>query len=266
MLKEKTILLYAEQGLGDTIQFSRYVPLVAQLGAQVILEVQGPLVNLLKNLEGVGQILAKGDPLPAMDYQCPLLSLPLAFKTELDSIPALSQKIIGDSAKIIQWQTTLGVKTKPRVGLVWSGSVIHKNDHHRSITLSQLLPYLPSHIEYVCLQAELRDVDKKLIAQQPGIQYFGKALEDFTDTAALCELMDLVISVDTSVAHLSAALGKKTWVLLPYTPDWRWQLDRSDSPWYPSIQLYRQPAIGDWTSVLEKVKLDLIAALPLQLA
>ena len=148
---------------------------------------------------------------------------------------------------------------------MWSGSVTHKNDHHRSITLCQLLPYLPSHIEYVCLQAELRDVDKKLIAQQPGIQYFGDALEDFTDTAALCELMDLVISVDTSVAHLSAALGKKTWVLLPYTPDWRWQLERSDSPWYPSIQLYRQPSIGDWTSVLEKVKLDLIAALPLQI-
>ena len=230
-LKEKTILLYTEQGLGDTIQFSRYVPLVAQLGAKVILEVQGPLVNLLKNLEGVGQILAKGDPLPAMDYQCPLLSLPLAFKTELDSIPPLSQKITGDSAKIIQWQTILGVKTKPRVGLVWSGSVTHKNDHHRSITLSQLLPYLPSHMEYVCLQAELRDVDKKLIAQQPGIQYFGDALKDFTDTAALCELMDLVISVDTGVAHLSAALGKKTWVLLPYTPDWRWQLDRGDSPW-----------------------------------
>ena len=265
-LKEKTILLYAEQGLGDTIQFSRYVSLVAQLGAQVILEVQGPLLNLLKNLEGVSQILAKGDPLPAIDYQCPLLSLPLAFKTELDSIPALSQKITGDSAKIIQWQTILGVKTKPRVGLVWSGSLIHKNDHHRSIALSQLLPYLPSHIEYVCLQAELRDVDIELIAQQPGIQYFGEALEDFTDTAALCELMDLVISVDTSVAHLSAALGKKTWVLLPHTPDWRWQLERGDSSWYPSIQLYRQPAIGDWTSVLEKVKLDLIAALPLHLA
>ena len=264
-LKEKTILLYAEQGLGDTIQFSRYVPLVAQLGAKVILEVQRPLVNLLKNVEGLSQILAKGDTLPAIDYQCPLLSLPLAFKTELDSIPPLSQKITGDCAKIIKWQTNLGVKTKPRVGLVWSGSVTHKNDHHRSITLSKVLPHLPSHVEYVCLQAELRDVDIELIAQQTEIKYFGDALEDFTDTAALCELMDLVISVDTSVAHLSAALGKKTWVLLPYTPDWRWQLERSDSPWYPSIQLYRQPSIGDWTSVLEKVKLDLIAALPLQI-
>ena len=260
VLKEKTILLYAEQGLGDTIQFSRYVPLVAKLGAKVILEVQRPLVNLLKNVEGLSQILAKGDTLPAIDYQCPLLSLPLAFKTELNSIPPPSQKITGDSAKMIKWQMTLGVKTKPRVGLVWSGSVIHKNDHYRSITLSKLLPYLPSHIEYVCLQAELRDVDIELIAQHTEIQYFGDALEDFTDTAALCELMDLVISVDTSVAHLSAALGKKTWVLLPYTPDWRWQLDRGDSPWYPSIELYRQPAIGDWTSVLEKVKLDLINA------
>ena len=140
---------------------------------------------------------------------------------------------------------------------MWSGSTIHKNDHNRSLTLAELIPYLPSHLEYVCLQKVLRDIDKELLAQHTEIKYFGDTLEDFTDTAALCELMDLVISVDTSVVHLAGTLGKPTWVLLPYSPDWRWLLDRDDNPWYPSTILYRQEKIGDWGSVLEKVKVDL---------
>jgi len=256
-LKDKTILLHAEQGLGDTIQFCRYIPLVAQLGAKIILEVQRPLVKLLKNLEGVSQIIAKGDMLPAFDYQCPLLSLPLAFKTELNTIPPAAKNITSDNEKNSKWQTKLGEKTKPRIGLVWSGSTIHKNDHNRSLTLSELLPYLPSHIEYVCLQKELRDIDKVALEKNPHIQFYGDALEDFTDTAALCELMDIIISVDTSVAHLAGTLGKSTWVLLPYSPDWRWLLDRDDSPWYPSAKLYRQEKIGDWNGVLEKLNRDL---------
>ena len=256
-LKDKTILLYAEQGLGDTIQFCRYARLVAELGAKVILEVQRPLVKLLKNLEGVSQIVAKGDTLPAFDYQCQLLSLPLAFKTELRNIPSVSEHITSDNEKNSKWQTELGEKAMPRVGLVWSGSTIHINDHNRSLTLSQLLPYLPSNVEYVCLQKELRDIDKELLAQHIEIQYYGDALEDFTDTAALCDLMDVVISVDTSVAHLAGTLGKQTWVLLPYSPDWRWLLDRDDNPWYPSAKLYRQEKIDNWNSVLEKLKIDL---------
>ena len=256
-LKDKTILLYAEQGLGDTIQFCRYARLVAELGAKVILEVQRPLVKLLKNLEGVSQIVAKGDTLPAFDYQCQLLSLPLAFKTELHNIPSVSEHITSDNEKNSKWQTELGEKAMPRVGLVWSGSTIHINDHNRSLTLSQLLPHLPSNMEYVCLQKELRDIDKELLAQHIEIQYYGDALEDFTDTAALCDLMDVVISVDTSVAHLAGTLGKQTWVLLPYSPDWRWLLDREDNPWYPSAKLYRQEKIDNWNSVLEKLKIDL---------
>ena len=257
-LKDKTILLYAEQGFGDTIQFCRYVPLVTQLGAKVILEVQRPLVKLLNNLEGVSSIIAKGDTLPAFDYQCPLLSLPLAFKTELNTIPPVLKNITSDNEKNSKWQINLAEKLKPRVGLVWSGSTGHGNDHNRSLTLSQLLPYLPSNMDYVCLQKELRDIDKALLAQHPEIQYFGDALEDFTDTAALCELMDVVISVDTSVAHLAGTLGKKTWVLLPYHPDWRWLLDRDDSPWYQSAKLYRQERIGDWDGMLEKIRVDLL--------
>ena len=256
-LKDKTILLYGEQGLGDTIQFCRYIALVAELGAKVILEVQRPLVKLLKNLEGVSQIVAEGGTLPAFNYQCPLLSLPLAFKTELHNIPSVSEHITSDSENVKKWQTKFGEKFKPRVGLVWSGSAEHKNDHNRSLTLSHLLSYLPSNMEYVCLQKELRGIDKVVLEKNSHIQFYGDALEDFTDTAALCDLIDVVISVDTSVAHLAGTLGKKTWVLLPYSPDWRWLLDRDDSPWYPSAKLYRQKKIGDWNGVLEKLKRDL---------
>jgi hypothetical protein len=253
------ILLHADHALGDTIQFCRYVPLVARLGATVILEVQRPLAELLTNLEGVSQIVVQGGPLPSFDYHCPLMSLPLAFKTELNSIPVVPQGITSDTVKVAQWRSKLGLKTKPRVGLVWSGSTGHANDHNRSLTLSQILPYLPSHIGYVCLQKEVRDVDRNLLAQHSEIKYFGDEIEDFTDTAALIESMDLVISVDTSVAHLAGTLGKPTWVLLPFSPDWRWLLDRDDSPWYPTVKLYRQEKINQWTGTMEKLQIALEA-------
>jgi tetratricopeptide (TPR) repeat protein len=253
-LQDKTILLHAEQGYGDTMQFCRYASLVAKLGAKVILEVQRPLLGLLKNLDGVSQVIARGDALPEFDYQCPLLSLPLAFKTQLHNIPSSLRYLASDSEKMSAWQAKLSEKTKPRIGLVWSGNLEHKNDRNRSLTLSQILPYLPSGYQYICLQKELRSADRAILAQHPQIQFFGDALEDFTDTAALCDLRDLVISVDTSVAHLSASLGKPTWVLLPFCPDWRWLLDREDSPWYPSAKLYRQENIGDWSGVLSRVR------------
>lgn len=185
-LQDKTILLHAEQGLGDTMQFCLYASLVAKLGAKVILEVQQPLLGLLKNLDGVSQAIARGDALPEFDYQCPLLSLPLAFKTQLHTIPSALRYLASDSEKEIAWQARLGEKTKPRIGLVWSGSVEHKNDGNRSLALSQVLPYLPSGCQYICLQKELRSADQQLLAQHPQIQYFGDALEDFADTAALC--------------------------------------------------------------------------------
>ena len=253
----KSILLYAEQGLGDTIQFCRYVQLVSQLGAKVILEVQRPLVKLLERLEGVSIIVAKGDILPEFDYQCPLMSLPLAFRTELRTIPLPPQCINGDSEKILKWKTKLGKKNKPLVGLVWSGSAEHKNDHNRSLTLSQLLPNLPANVEYVCLQKEIRDIDKDLLVQHTEIKYFDDLLEDFVDTEVLCELMDIVISVDTSVAHLAGTIGKPTWVLLPFAPDWRWLLGQEDNPWYPSVKLFRQEKKDDWSNVLEKIKVEL---------
>lgn len=255
-LKEKTILLYSEQGLGDTIQFCRYAKLVKELGARVLLEVSVPLIPLLRQLECVDEFIEVNKPLPNFDYHCPLISLPLAFKTQLDSIPSYQAYLRSDSNKVVEWKARLGEKSKLLVGLVWSGNTSHKKDRRRSIALDTLLPYLPSNFQYVCLQKEVRDVDKDAL-QRSSIRYFGDQISDFADTAALCELVDVLISVDTSVAHLAGALGKRAWVLLPYVPDWRWLLDRDDSPWYESMRLYRQDVDRDWRKVLMRAVNDL---------
>ena len=257
-LAGKTILLHSEQGLGDAIQFSRYATRVSALGARVILEAGKPLLSLFSTLSGVSQWVERGSPLPSFDFHCPLLSLPLAFKTHRDSIPSSVPYLFSDPEKVSRWQSRLGAKYKPRVGIVWSGSPTHKNDRNRSILLSQLIKHLPDDCLYVSLQKEVRDTDKDVLGYRNDILHYGSELNDFSDTAALCELMDIVISVDTSVAHLAGALGKEVWILLPYVPDWRWLLDRNDSPWYPTAKLYRQEVIGDWDGVLEKVKSDLM--------
>ena len=255
-LEKKTILLHAEQGLGDTIQFCRYAALVKRIGARVLLEVPESLMKLLQGLDGIDQLIEAGTDLPAFDYQCPLLSLPLAFKTEVNSIPSSTAYIKSSADKLDTWNQRLGAKSKPRIGLVWSGSPTHTNDHSRSLALADLINDLPNGFEYVSLQKEVRDSDKETLANS-DIKHYGEKLVDFTDTAALCDLMDLVISVDTSVAHLSAALGKPTWILLAFNPDWRWMLNRDDSPWYESVKLYRQGEDRQWDAVLERVAIDL---------
>jgi tetratricopeptide (TPR) repeat protein len=257
-LQDKTIFIYAEQGLGDTIQFCRYIPLLAQLGAKVILEVQPPLLDLLKNLEGVSQIIAQGDALPSFDYRCPLMSLPLAFQTELHTIPQIPKHIGGNKEGVMKWQTKLGEKKKPRIGIVWSSVSSYKKDQIRSITLSQLLTALPKEgFEYICLQKEMKEIDKVTLQESPHIQFFGDQLSNFSDTACLIECLDLVISTCTSVPHLSCSLGKETWLMLSHVSDYRWLLDRDDSPWYPSARLFRQERYGDWDGVMGRVKAEL---------
>jgi tetratricopeptide (TPR) repeat protein len=255
-LRGQTILLHREQGLGDTIQFCRYAKLVKARGARVILEVPVELEPLMHSLEGVDALVSKRQALPHFDFHCPLLSLPLAFKTEIATIPSQGPYLKSDSAKVAEWSAKLGPKTKPRIGLAWHGSAMHKNDSNRSLDLEVLNRYLADGFEYVCLHNELRQVDEPAL-QVSAIRYWGEDIKDFADTAALCELMDLVISVDTSVAHLSAALGQTTWILLPYVPDWRWLLDREDSPWYDSVKLFRQDADRSWPSVLTRMATDL---------
>ncbi|NTU58115.1 MAG: tetratricopeptide repeat protein [Chlorobiaceae bacterium] len=263
-IKGKTILLHAEQGFGDTIQFCRYVKPVAALGARVLLEVQRPLIGLLRQLDGVAEFVVKGETLPDFDCHCPLMSLPLAFRTTLETIPSASKYLSVDRGRVRDWSHRLGTKKTPRIGLVWSGDTTHKNDGNRSVLLSSLLNALPSGFQYVSLQKEVRSVDLAKLQSRSDIRHFGDELKDFTDTAALCELMDVVISVDTGIAHLGAALGRPTWVMIPCSPDWRWLLDRTDSPWYESVSLYRQDSIGDWTSVFERVRADLISLLQKQ--
>lgn len=253
----KTILLHSEQGLGDTLQFCRYAKLVRDLGASVILEVQRPLLTLLAQLDGVTALLATDERPPAFHYHCPMLSLPLAFGTKLDTIPAPDAYLRSAPDKVRQWKARLGDLDKPCVGLVWRGNPKHKNDANRSIALSDLTRFLPGHLRYVSLQKELGEADMDSLKEHPEILHCEDELKDFSDTAALCELVDVVISVDTSVAHLAGALGKPVWIVLPFNPDWRWLLDRSDSPWYRSARLYRQTAPGDWAGVLGRVAADL---------
>jgi Tfp pilus assembly protein PilF len=256
-LAGKTILLYGEQGFGDTLQFCRYAKSVADLGARVILEVQKPLMPLLADLDGPSQLIATGSALPPLDYHCPLMSLPLAFNTCLDTIPASVPYLLADPIKVARWRERLGETKAPRIGLVWSGSATNLNDHNRSIRLADWVPYLPAQCQFVSLQKDVREADAATLESTPTVLNFADELNDFSDTAALCECMDLVISVCTSVAHLSGALGKDTWVMLGFAADWRWLLDRADSPWYPSMKLYRPRNRGDWQGVFGQVESDL---------
>ena len=256
-LRGKTLLLHAEQGLGDTIHFARYAALAAEQGARVILEVQPPLVGLMRTLKGVDQVVARGDPLPAFDLQAPLLSMPLAFGTRLDTIPAAPAYLSAEPAKASAWAQRLGPKRNPRIGLVWSGNPLQENDRNRSIPLAALLPHLPEGLDYVSLQNEVRDGDRPAL-QASGVRHFGEDLHDFTDTAALCSQMDAVVSICTSGAHLAGALGKDTHLMLTNVGVcWRWLTDRRDTPWYPSATLYRQGLDNDWRPVFAQVGLAL---------
>jgi hypothetical protein len=246
-------LLYSEAGLGDTLQFCRYAKLCAKLGATVILEVQSSLRLLLTGMEGISKLIAQGEDLPPFDYQCPLMSLPLAFKTSIETVPATAAYLHCDNTIKEQWCTRLGQRRRPRIGLVWSGNPQNTIDRHRSIRLADWQPHLPSEYQYFCLQRPVRREDQPVLDSSSLIFSFEDEMLDFANTAALCKCLDLVISVDTSIAHLSGALGQRTWLLLPYTPDWRWMLERSDSPWYPSMTLYRQKVPGDWNDVFSRV-------------
>ena len=249
----KTLLLHGDQGLGDAIQFCRYVPLLAARGARVILQVDGPLTELLSGVEGVSQCIANGEPLPGFDLHCPMASLPLAFDTTLATIPAGVPYIpLPEPAR--DWPDWLGERTCPRIGLVWSGNPNHLNDHNRSVPLEKLLPLFDVGAQFVSLQKGARERDRALLAARRDIRDAEGELASFADTASLIRQLDLVISVDTSVAHLSGALGKPVWVLLPYVPDWRWLLGRDDSPWYPTARLFRQTDTRQWESVVAHVR------------
>ncbi len=248
----RTILLHAEQGLGDTLHFCRYATFVKALGARVVIEVQGALKSVLAEVEGVDAVVGHGEPLPPFDVHCPLLSLPLVFRTDQASIPSDVPYLRARPERIAAWQATLGERTRPRVGIAWSGNPNHLDDHNRSILLEHLLPLLTDDVEWISIQKVVRDEDRPVLDASP-IRHFGDALGSFADTAALMACVDCIVSVDTSVVHLAGALGRPLWVMLPFLPDWRWLLDRDDSPWYPTARLFRQSRAGEWGDVFERI-------------
>jgi Flp pilus assembly protein TadD len=257
----RTLLIHAEQGFGDTMQFCRYAPLAAARGLRVILEVPKPLVRLLHSLPGVHWVAAQGEALPAFDLHCPMLSMPLAFGTTITTIPSTVPYLHADTARVANWRTRLAMMGEPgpRVGLVWAGNPRKQLrgaaalDRRRSIAPDRLAPLfeLPG-LQFFSLQMEGPEAPKHF----PLTDFMGE-MRDFTDTAALIANLDLVISVDTSVAHLAAALGKPVWLLDRFDSCWRWLVGRRDSPWYPTLRLYRQPQPGDWDSVVAEVTRDL---------
>lgn len=252
-LAGKAILLHAEQGLGDTIQFARYAPLVAAAGAEVVLEVQPELKSVLARLDGVAAVLARGETAPPFDLHCPLGSLPLALKTELPSVPAPIPYLAADEGRLKKWAAQLDALPRPRIAVAWAGNPAHDNDRNRSIALSTLTPLLAMPFSFIGIQRELRGEEAAQLAAQPRLTHIGGALADFDDSAAVLALCDLLISVDTAPAHLAGAMGRPVWVLVPFAPDWRWTLDGEATPWYPTARIFRQPALGDWDAVIARV-------------
>ena len=254
----KRILITAEQGLGDFIHFSRYIPMLFDKGARVVLETPKALNSLARSCHPDLEIFESGCDYPDADLFCPIMSLPYAFSTTVDTISG-TPYLFSNVDKKEQWRSYLGRSVAKKIGLVWSGNKAHKNDHNRSTDLKTLEPLLSLPFEWHSLQKELRPGDAEFLALYPSVQQHQDQLFSFDDTAALIDNLDLVITVDTSVAHLAGALGKPVWIMLPKVPDYRWMLDRNDTPWYPSARLFRQTISGDWSDVVSMMQKELLS-------
>jgi tetratricopeptide (TPR) repeat protein len=246
------VLLRAEQGRGDAIQFCRYAPLVAELAATVTVSVPADLVALMQSLEGVDAVIDDAAPEPPHDVSVSMLSLPLAFATELPTIPCKTPYLSAPADRLAAWRERLGPRTRPRVGLCWWGS---QHIPERSIALPHLAPLLTLQgFEFHAVQTEIPPADLAWLAQHDGFARHDGELSDFAETAALLALMDLVVTIDTSVAHVVGAIGRPVWIMLRRNPDWRWFVGREDSPWYPTARLFRQATSGGWEPVINAVR------------
>ncbi len=253
-IQGRTILLFAEQGLGDTLQFIRYAPLVKQRGAKVIVQCQAPLVRLLATCSGIDRLVFEGAAIPPFDVQAPLLSLPRIFRTTLANIPAKIPYLSVEPASRAHWQQQLRGVEGFKVGIAWQGNPEHTRDRRRSVPLLVFasLAGLPG-VRLVSLQKGKGREQLSELANHLGVLDLTDRLDDFSDTASLMSQLDLIITVDTAVAHLAGALGVPVWVALAFDPDWRWMLEREDSPWYPSMRLFRQTRWGDWPGVFQRM-------------
>jgi len=284
-LARKTVLLHAEQGLGDTIQFARYVPMLVAAGAKVVLEVQAELKSLMSRLDGGATVIARGEAPGqqnlAFDVHCPLGSLPLALKTEPAAVPAQIPYLSANGAHLAKWSAQIGALPRPRIAIAWSGNASHDNDRNRSIAFERLAPLFPRPnppplagevasmnplplagegrvgASFISVQRDLRSADAAALATESRVTHVGAELDDFSDTAAVLALCDLVIAVDTAAAHLAGAMGRPVWVLVPFAPDWRWTLQGETTPWYPTARLFRQTALEDWDGVIERIGAEL---------
>jgi tetratricopeptide (TPR) repeat protein len=258
-LAGRTLLLHTEQGLGDAVQFIRYVDMLSAADGQIVIECQPELKRLFSNRWPKCMIIARGENIPQFDIHCPLLSLPAVLGTTLETIPACVPYLIADHESILSWKPCIARYTASlSVGLVWSGNKAHKNDRNRSLSLSHFGPLAGiKGVTFASLQKG--DSANQVINPPNGMDLIDYApqLHDLADTAALISSLDLVITADTAVAHLAGALAKRVWVLLPYAPDWRWMLNRPDSPWYPTMRLFRQTRAGDWSGVIDNVRDEL---------
>lgn len=257
-LAGKKILVWSEQGYGDTLHFCRYISVLLEEGAQVIFEVQKPLLSLLQRNINC-EVVEKYDPKFMADYQTPLLTLPRIFKTTINSIPPINPIICPSAQSLGKWNKFFSnFNTKLNIGIACSGNPQHQNDRNRSMPLIEFLPLL-SIANLHLIQKDIRPEDAKCLIEHPEIKHWGKELIDFDDTAAIIDSMDFVISVDTSVAHLAGAMMKAIFILLPFTPEWRWMTDVDTSPWYPSMKIYRQPSKGDWKTSIHMITNDLMS-------
>jgi tetratricopeptide (TPR) repeat protein len=254
-LENRTLLLHAEQGFGDTIQFIRYLPMVAKRGGRILLECQRELVRLLQSYSSICQLIPRGDPLPAFDLHCPLLSLPRIFQTTVDSIPSKVPYLFPPQDLVERWRNQPQFANRPfKVGLAWAGSPAHRNDATRSLSLDQLAPLgRLSEVTFYSLQKGPAATQTTRPPAGMTLIDLSPDLHDFADTAAAISQMDLVIAADTAVCHLAGALRKPAWTLLRFAAEWRWLSGRADTPWYPSMRLFHQHSPGDWDSVLTQV-------------
>lgn len=254
----KTVLVWAEQGLGDTLQFCRYLPLLAQRGARVVLQAPAGLLRLFQNNRlGCAEIIDQAHPLPQHDFHIPIMSLPWAFATTLQTIPTPLPYLRASPQAAIQWPDLLGSSSHLRVGVVWAGRRFPRPNKPRDIPLAVLEPLFALNAHFACLQVDIPEREALRLQSMQNVQLWGDRLRDLQDTADLLEHLDLLVTVDSAVAHLGAAMGKEVWILNRYAPCWRWSHEGTDSFWYPGVTLFNQSSPGDWHTVVERVTLHL---------